>query len=117
MIDWTDLPENHHLGWASKKEKERLESGLESVEAELEVGDQELEELVQEELEGEKEKLSSQVEEEKDALKYQKQVLRRAGEKAKNFNRENGLLRAEQAQKIDGFHYVHSQTWFPILDE
>lgn len=111
MISWQELPADQYLGWGWKQEEERLEQELQHKRYQrLEQDD--YDPKVDEEIA----ELEAAIEAEEDGIAYTKEVLKDAAAEAERRNAEAGLLSAEEAQQVDGFYYVHAQTWYPILD-
>ncbi|MDY6774270.1 MAG: hypothetical protein SVS85_03635, partial [Candidatus Nanohaloarchaea archaeon] len=118
MIGWRDIPPgyNHRFAWGIPEERDELEDDIAEINALLEEDSLE-ESSSREELERRKADLQEKLRQERQGMEYQDGKLRQSARAASEYRQEEGMLSPEEAQRIDGFYYVHSQLWYPILTE
>jgi len=141
-IEWTDLPDDHRLGFGWNKREEDLEDVSQALKAADIEGskkegldwEEQLDSIIGLSSENYDDKeainaVQSELEEEREAIDRTKELFNEAAELAeehvKEIRKELGIAEAREkdwysaneAIKIDSFHYTHAQSWYPVLEK
>ncbi len=111
MIQWWELPSDQYFGWGLEEKKDRLEQ---------EIREKTYERIYQDTCSDaidDVHSLAVRIEEEKDRIHYTTDLLESASKQSRYANIAQDLLTTEEGLNLDGFHYVHAQTWYLILTE
>lgn len=121
MFDWRRSPQNHQLDWWRKDDQKRTEEKNTEIKATLNQTEEIDWVTSGQSLERPEEEIIAELEEDieqgSQGRDFRRDLLRESSAEADKRIENEGWMTAEEAVAVDGFHYVHSQVWYPIIEE